>query len=187
VAFDETGTTRSPDSDSPIAHRIGGEGLSNGPSTHNVEFSIPTLSMHAINFEEVLDRILAKDSRYHREAYLFVREGLDYTQKKISRNNKNELRHITGQELSDGLREYGLFQYGPLTAMVLEEWGVHNCEDFGEIVFNMVENGLLSKTETDSREDFKACYDFTDAFCKPFRPSSQWPVNPIPERGGSDT
>jgi uncharacterized repeat protein (TIGR04138 family) len=129
--------------------------------------------MHAINFDEVLERIIAKDSRYHREAYLFVREGLDYTQKKISKNNKNEIRHITGQELSDGLREYALAQYGPLTTTVLEEWGVHRCEDFGEIVFNMVENGLLSKTETDSRADFKGCFDFADAFRKPFLPSTK--------------
>lgn len=127
--------------------------------------------MQPLNFEEVLNKILAKDPRYHREAYFFVRDGLDYSQKQITKANKNQPRHITGQELLSGLREYGLSQYGPLTALVLNEWGIRRCEDFGEIVFNMVENGLLSKTETDSRDDFKGGYDFAEAFAKPFRPT----------------
>lgn len=135
--------------------------------------------MQAINFDEVLESIIAKDLRYHREAYLFVREGLDFTQKSIGKQNKNEVRHITGQELLAGLREYGLNQYGPLAATVLAEWGVQRCEDFGEIVFNMVEHGLLSKTEKDSRDDFKGGYDFHAAFCEPFLPSSKKTLNPI--------
>jgi uncharacterized repeat protein (TIGR04138 family) len=53
---------------------------------------------------------------------------------------------------------------------VLEEWGIKNCGDFGELVFNMVESGLLAKTEKDSREDFQEGYDFTNAFCKPYWP-----------------
>ena len=127
--------------------------------------------MQPLNFDEVLNKILASDPRYHREAYLFLREGLDYAQKQIAKANKNEVRHITGQELLSGLRDYGLSQYGPLTALVLSEWGVRRCEDFGEIVFNMVEHGLLSKTETDGRDDFKGGYDFTEAFAKPFQPT----------------
>ncbi|MBM3840314.1 MAG: hypothetical protein FJ398_20595 [Verrucomicrobia bacterium] len=129
--------------------------------------------MQAINFDEILETILAKDPRYRREAYLFLREGLDYAQKQICKANKNEIRHITGQELLGGLRDYGLSQFGPMTATVLNEWGIRRCEDFGEIVFNMVEHGLLSKTEKDSREDFKGGYDFDDAFRKPFRPSGK--------------
>jgi uncharacterized repeat protein (TIGR04138 family) len=129
--------------------------------------------MQAINFDEILEKILAKDPRYRREAYLFLREGLDYAQKQISKTNKSEIRHITGQELLGGLRDYGLSQFGPMAATVLSEWGIRRCEDFGEIVFNMVGHGLLSKTEKDSREDFKGGYDFDDAFRKPFRPSAR--------------
>ena len=58
-----------------------------------------------------------------------------------------------------------------MTLTVLHEWGLRSCEDFGEIVFNMVEANLLAKTETDSREDFKAGYDFHEAFRQPFLPS----------------
>lgn len=129
--------------------------------------------MQPLNFDEVLERIIAHDPRYHREAYLFLREGLDHAQKQISKTNKDEIRHITGQELLAGLREYGLSQFGPMTATVLNEWGVHRCEDFGEIVFNLVEHGLLSKTEKDTRDDFKGGYDFNAAFRKPFLPSKK--------------
>ena len=129
--------------------------------------------MQEVNFEEALDQILAKNSRYQRDAYLFVREALDFTHKVIARESQSQRRHVTGQELLDGIRQYALAQFGPMTATVFEEWGVHNCRDFGNIVFNMVETGLLAKTEQDRLEDFEGGYDFHDAFRKPFLPSNQ--------------
>lgn len=127
--------------------------------------------MHDINFDEELEKIVAKDSRYTREAYLFVREALDHTQKMIGKPGKDDApRHVTGQQLLEGTRDYALQQFGPMALTVLEEWGIRRCEDFGEIVFNMVENSLLAKTEEDSREDFKGGYDFETAFRSPFLP-----------------
>jgi uncharacterized repeat protein (TIGR04138 family) len=128
--------------------------------------------MQEINFDATLDNILAKDTRYHRDAYLFVREALDFTQKLVIKENRGQVRHVTGQELLGGIRQWALQQFGPMAATVLEEWGVKNCRDFGEIVFNMVEIGLLAKTEKDSRDDFQNGYDFDEAFRKPFRPKS---------------
>lgn len=127
--------------------------------------------MQALNFDEVLEKMVTKDRRYHRDAYFFVREALDYTQKKVCKNNKRQVRHVTGQELLDGIREYALEQYGPMASTLLEEWGLRQCEDFGEIVFNMVEHALLNKTDSDSRDDFKGGYDFVEAFQKPFWPA----------------
>ncbi len=129
--------------------------------------------MHEATFDEGLDQILSRDSRYHRDAYLFVREALDHTQKSIVKENKGKLRHVTGQELLAGIRDYALDQFGPMTLMVFEEWGVRHCRDFGEIVFNMVEEGILAKTERDSREDFAEGYDFKAAFREPFLPSGK--------------
>jgi uncharacterized repeat protein (TIGR04138 family) len=127
--------------------------------------------MHGINFDEELEKIVAKDPRYTREAYLFVREALDHTQKMIGKPAKDDApRHVSGQQLLEGIRDYALQQYGPMTLMLLGEWGIHRCEDFGELVFNMVENSLLAKTDEDSRNDFKGGYDFAEAFCKPFVP-----------------
>lgn len=133
--------------------------------------------MQAPSFEEAVGQILTRDNRYPRDAYAFVREALDHTQKMLSKNpKKREARHVSPQELLGGIRDYALQQFGPMTLSVLEEWGVRRCEDFGEMVFNMVDVKLLAKTDQDTREDFKTGYDFHEAFRKPFLPTRQCPA-----------
>ena len=139
--------------------------------------------MHAVNFDEAVDAITARDSRFHRDAYHFLREALDHTHKLGGRLKKDEVRHVTGQELLAGIRDFALRQFGPMTITVLEEWGVTRCEDFGEIVFNMVETGLLAKTDKDSRDDFKNGYPFHEAFREPYLPR-QNQVGPAPAAVG---
>ncbi|MDP6794634.1 MAG: hypothetical protein QF721_00525 [Verrucomicrobiota bacterium] len=130
--------------------------------------------MQQFDYNEVLEAILAKDNRYPREAYQFVREGLDYTQHKMARmSGTNEPRHVTGRELTDGMRQYALETYGPMAKLLLDEWGIRSTEDFGEIVFNLVENNLLAKTENDTRDDFAGGYDFGEAFTAPFEPMAK--------------
>ena len=130
--------------------------------------------MNTPNFEEGVERILKQDTRFHRDSYYFLREALDYTQRVSSKKNQNRpTKHVTGQELLEGIRDYALEQFGPMTIAVLEEWGIKSCSDFGELVFNMVETSLLAKTENDSRADFQAGYDFATVFQKPFLPSRQ--------------
>ena len=119
------------------------------------------------NTEEIFQGILDRDPRYTAEAYTFVRAGLDHTVRRLEKP-----RHISGQELLDGIREFALSEFGPMAKTVLNGWGIQRTEDVGEIVFNMVETGLLGKTEKDSRADFADGYDFDEAFCKPFRPAS---------------
>ncbi len=92
-------------------------------------------------FEETLAQIELKDTRYQREAYLFVRDALDHTQKAINRDKSATPRHVTGQQLLEGIRSFTLAQFGPMSLTVLSEWGIHRCEDFGEMVFNLIENG----------------------------------------------
>ena len=75
---------------------------------------------------------------------------------------------MSGKELLEGIREYAAQQFGPLAPTVFRSWGVRRTEDFGEIVFNLVESGLLGKTESDSREDFADGFDFDQAFDGPF-------------------
>lgn len=129
--------------------------------------------MHEVNFDEAVEQILAKDPRFSRDAYAFVREALDFTQKLIGKQSSGSIRHVTPEELLDGIRQFALQQFGPMAVTVFEEWGVKNCRDFGDIVFNMVESSLLAKTEKDSHEGFQNSYDFTDAFRKPFWPQGK--------------
>lgn len=130
--------------------------------------------MQSVHFDEVIEKIVAQDARYHRDAYTFLREALEFTQKVICK--KGEVRHVSGAELLDGMRDYALTQFGPMTLTVLEEWGIRSTEDFGEMVFNMVEHNLLAKTDTDTRADFKDGYDFNEVFKKPFLPTTVPPV-----------
>jgi uncharacterized repeat protein (TIGR04138 family) len=130
--------------------------------------------MQPVSFEEILDQIVAKDTRYHRDAYLFLREALDYTHKTLGKEGKGSPnRHVTGQQLLEGVRQYAVDQYGPMALTVFEEWNIRSCKDFGEIVFVMVEHSLLAKTEKDTREDFETGYDFNEAFRKPFLPKAR--------------
>ncbi|MSU33283.1 MAG: hypothetical protein EXS25_11655 [Pedosphaera sp.] len=124
--------------------------------------------------KDLLSSLLANDSRYTRDSYEFLREALEFTQRQIKRS-PNAARHVSGQELLDGIREFALKQYGPMTQLVLQEWGIYRCEDFGEIVFNMIDYQILKKTSNDSREDFKGGYEFNEAFKKPFQPLSTSP------------
>lgn len=126
------------------------------------------------NFLEMVNLIVKEDDRYTREAYGFLKEALDFTMDK-ERKRKGKVvskvhRHVTGQELLEGVREYALDQFGPMAYTVLTSWGLERCEDFGEMVFNLIEYGVFSKNEDDTKEDFATIYDFEEAFVKPFQP-----------------
>ena len=135
--------------------------------------------MQEVSFEEGLERIRAKDSRYDRDAYEFVRDALDHTRKMLHKEGRGQ--HVTGQELLNGVRDLALTKFGPMAITVFEEWGIRTCPDFGEIVFNMIEAELLAKEKKDSRGDFEGGYDFYDAFRKPFLPSSKLRPEVAPE------
>ena len=141
--------------------------------------------MKQTDFHEALRKILEQDKRYAPEAYLFLREALDFTIKLLDKPDKGLARHVSGAELLDGIRQYALQEYGPVALRVLKHWGVRRSEDFGEIVFNLVGAGALGKTDEDRREDFAGGYDFDQAFAVPFRPAV--PREPAPTRRASRT
>ena len=118
------------------------------------------------NQDDLLSKIekFAKLKKAYRpEAYGFVLESLDYTVAKLK-----QPRHVSGEELLEGIRGYAVKQYGPMARAVFEHWGVKNTLDFGRIVFDLVEVGLLRKREEDMIDDFKDRYDFKKAFGSKF-------------------
>jgi uncharacterized repeat protein (TIGR04138 family) len=129
--------------------------------------------MHKIDFEEALRKIVAADPRYETQAYHFVREALDFTVKMLSKPVDGPGRHVSGAELLDGIRQHALQEFGPIAKTVLNRWGISHSEDFGEIVFNLVEQGILGRTDEDKREDFRGGYTFDEAFVRPFLPASR--------------
>ena len=112
-----------------------------------------------------LKQLAAKAGPYPTIAYQFVREGLSQTVERSQRLESSEAdRHISGQQLCMGLREFAIERYGLLAPVVLQSWHVHRTDDFGRIVFAMIDAGLLSKTPQDSFDDFRSVFDFDEAF-----------------------
>jgi uncharacterized repeat protein (TIGR04138 family) len=106
-----------------------------------------------------IEEITTRDRRYKANAYSFVMAALEHTVAGLP-----EARHVSGRELLAGIRDTALEQFGPMAKEVFNFWGVGATEDFGNIVFNLVETGLLSKTDGDTIEDFIDIYDFETVF-----------------------
>ena len=115
-------------------------------------------------FDIIIEEISEKDSRYKEDAYAFVMEALSYTQKKFKCS-----KHVTTEEMLLGMRELLLRKYGPMTMSVLKHWGIRSTEDFGHIIFNLVEHRVLSKTEEDDISKFRNGYDFEEVFRHGYR------------------
>jgi uncharacterized repeat protein (TIGR04138 family) len=119
-------------------------------------------------FDQAVRKIAATDRRYRVEAYHFVRQAVFAECKRVKEEDPEQDRHISGQMLLEALRQLALDQFGPLTLDVLTEWGLFHTEDFGTIVFQLVEQKLLGSNEKDSPADFSDGYDFKEAFLGPF-------------------
>lgn len=123
-------------------------------------------------FDEAVARILAKDRRYPREAYVLLPATLDYTvrelQKKHLLSGPNG-QHVTGRQLAEGFRDYMLDEYGPFAYELLRDLHISSTDDIGNIVYNLIDVGMFGKTANDSLSDFHALYDFQETFVRPYR------------------
>ena len=125
--------------------------------------------MQKLTFDEAVAILTEADPRFHRDAYFFLREMLDYSVKQRKRQS-GESGHVTGQQLCEGGRQLAIKHFGPMAATVLDYWGIRRTEDFGDMVWTLIEIGVFGKTDTDSRDDFKDVYSFHDAFVAPYLP-----------------
>ncbi len=115
----------------------------------------------ALTYLKKIEEILEKNPRYKLEGYTFVLAALHDTVV-----NLKKPRHITGQELAAGIRDYAIEQFGPMAQTVLKHWGIQETLDFGKIVFALIDVELLSKQPEDKLSDFDNVYDFQEAFGK---------------------
>lgn len=125
------------------------------------------------DFQRVIEAILKDDKRYAVGAYVFVRMALDYTVKNHKKSDGEKGSHVSAAELLEGCRVFALETFGPMAAVLFKEWGVRECSDIGQIVFNMIKVGEMSKTDEDKIEDFSVGYDFYEAFERPYLPKSK--------------
>jgi uncharacterized repeat protein (TIGR04138 family) len=107
----------------------------------------------------IMDRIRLREQRFDERAYLFVLSALEFCQQRLP-----ERRHITGRELSLACRDLALDRFGVMSRVVLESWGVKSTADFGDVVFALVDLGLLMSQPTDTREEFADVFEFDQAF-----------------------
>jgi uncharacterized repeat protein (TIGR04138 family) len=113
-------------------------------------------------------RLAAKTGLYPAEAFQFVKDGLNRTSELVhgAGGAPSDDRHVSGQQLCLGLRDHAIERYGMLALSVLAGWNVHRTDDFGRMVFAMIEAGLLSKSSRDSFDDFRGVFDFQEAFSR---------------------
>ena len=128
------------------------------------------------SFNSKLLAVVRNDPRYAYEAYEFVFQALDHTQKMLGRaaidekSDPTETRHhVSPRQLLDGIRDFALQEFGLMARAVFRLWGIQRTDDFGEIVFNLIEAELMSRTHDDSREDFHGVYDLDEALVDGFR------------------
>ncbi|NNE93147.1 MAG: hypothetical protein HKN23_16005 [Verrucomicrobiales bacterium] len=128
--------------------------------------------MQKIRFEEAVKLIRARDQRFDQDAYLFLRDALDFTVQRIKSDEAEELRHVTGPQLLEGVRDHATKEFGPMAFTVLESWGVSCGEDIGSMVFQLIEVGAFGKSAEDSPEDFAGVLDLEEELTAPFRPKA---------------
>jgi uncharacterized repeat protein (TIGR04138 family) len=109
--------------------------------------------------EAALAEIRRRDGKYNDRAYVFVLAALEFAQTRLPAR-----RHVSGVELAWACRDFALGQFGMLASAVLTHWGIHTTEDFGQIVFMLIEVGLLARQPTDRLEDFERVYEFAEVF-----------------------
>jgi len=120
-----------------------------------------------MTYEDVSDVVnnLARTSgKYPVEAFHFVRQGLQFTIEHVHGQDVSEPQHITGKDLCWGLRDFAINRWGLLAPTVLKNWNITRTEDFGQLVFAMVESGVMAKNDNDKLDDFNSVYDFKSAF-----------------------
>ena len=116
---------------------------------------------------------IARGTPYPLDAFLFVQRGLDYTVRRVHGEAGEQAepepaeessRHVTGRQLCEGLRDFAIMEYGLMARTVLKRYRILSCEDFGQIVYVMVDSGLMHKTDEDDIAEFSGVFDFAEAF-----------------------
>jgi uncharacterized repeat protein (TIGR04138 family) len=126
--------------------------------------------MQAMQFEQSVVSILKRDKRFDPHAYFFLKDALDFTLKRIAESNGGQARHVSGPELLEGYRDFALEQFGPMASTLMSEWSVRKCQDVGDMVFQLIEEQVFGKQDSDKQEDFSEIFDFQEALTTPFLP-----------------
>src|SRR5207245_9338315 len=97
------------------------------------------MTMHHAGLAEMVQR----DPRYAYEAYQFVFEALQHTQKMLGRMPREAERgeekaqhHVSGPELLDGIRDLALKEFAVMARTLFRLWAIHSTGHFRQIDFD---------------------------------------------------
>lgn len=148
--------------------------------------------MYHSKFDIAVSTIVKKDGRFHKDAYFFLKDSLEFVVKKLHCDELEEHSHVSGPELLDGIKEYALEEFGSMALAVFESWGVKSGDDIGQMVYHLINEGAFGRSDDDDPSDFNRWMTFEEAFLEPFRPTrpvlvpdteDNETINPHPGRG----
>ena len=126
--------------------------------------------MQPAQFEHAIENIRRRDPRFDPQAYLFLKDALDFTLKRVAESNGGRARHVSGAELVEGFRDLALQEFGPMSSTLMHEWGLAETRHVGEMVFHLIDEQMFGKQDSDRIEDFEDLFDFRQAFEGPYTP-----------------
>ncbi|MGB2403413.1 MAG: Minf_1886 family protein [Akkermansiaceae bacterium] len=129
--------------------------------------------MQPTQFTDAVEAINLKQESYDSGAYYFLKDALDFTVRRAMESNDGKHRHVAASELLIGFRDFAIQEFGPMASTMMTEWGVRTCSDIGSMVFELIEEGVFGKQDSDTREDFSEIFPLIESLEAPFSPSKQ--------------
>lgn len=129
--------------------------------------------MQPTQFTDAVEAINSKQESFDPGAYYFLKDALDFTVRRVMESNDGKHRHVAASELLIGFRDFAIQEFGPMASTMMTEWGVTTCNDIGAMVFELIEEGVFGKQDSDTREDFSEIFPLIESLEAPFSPSKQ--------------
>ncbi len=121
---------------------------------------------------DAVKAVISQDAKYDMGAYYFLKDALDFTVKRVMESNDGEHRHVAASELLIGFRDLALQEYGPMASTMMSEWGLSSCTDIGNMVFQLIQEGVFGKQDSDTMQDFAELFPLIETLEAPFLPKS---------------
>lgn len=139
------------------------------------------MRMQPTQFMDAVEAIGSKDQSYDPGAYYFLKDALDFTVRRAMESNEGEHRHVAASELLIGFRDLAIQEFGPMAGTMMSEWGIGSCSDIGTMVFQLIEEGVFGKQDSDTPDDFAELFPLIETLEAPFQPR-----NTVYTRGKGD-
>ena len=129
--------------------------------------------MQPTKFTDAVEAISSEHQGYDSGAYYFLKDALDFTVRRVMESNDGKHRHVASSELLIGFRDLAIQEFGPMASTMMTEWGVKSCSDIGAMVFQLIEEGVFGKQDSDTLEDFSEIFPLIETLEAPFKPKNE--------------